>query len=127
MKASKIIGTILVAGMVSACSYTGEKYSVYFDSGSTQLSPEGKKALMNAAKMAKKEDKKIKLSGYTDATGSKEMNKKISEKRLISVKKQLERMGVKPMKISSSVKGEGLFDTKGKSNPKERRVEISVY
>ncbi len=127
MKTSKIIGTILVAGMLTGCSATGDKYSVYFDTGSTQLKPSAKEAVVKAARLAKAEQKKVKLSGYTDHTGSKEINKELAEKRIAAVNKVLVKMGVEPMKISSTARGEGWFDKKDETNNKKRRVEISVY
>lgn len=128
MKASKLVGTILVAGMLSGCSAMGDKYSVYFDSGSTKISPAGKATLVKAAQTAKAEDKKIKLSGYTDSTGSKQVNQKISEARIDSVNKELKKMGVNSMMISGkSVHGEGWFDKKDKNDSTKRRVTVSVY
>ena len=126
MKANKVIGTILVAGMLSGCSYMGEKYNVYFDTGSDKLSMAGKAELKKALMQAKKEDKKIKLSGYTDSTGSKKINKQLSRKRIAVVNKELVKMGLLPKKISTKVRGEGLFDKKG-VDKKLRRVELSVY
>ena len=127
MQAKKIIGTMLVVGMLSACSFMGDKYSVYFAPGSTDLSPAQKTALFKAAKQAKSEGKSVKLSGYTDSTGSKEMNRKISKKRVMKVSKELEKLGVSPMNISKHAKGEGWWDKDAKNDRKMRRVEISVY
>ncbi len=128
MKASKLIGTILVAGMLTGCQYAGDKYSVYFDTGSDSISPAAKRQIIKAAKLAKNDKKaKIKLLGYTDSSGSKEMNWKVSKERINSVNKMLVKLGVAPMKISSVAKGEGWFEKKDKSSKKKRRVDIRVY
>lgn len=127
MKTGKIISSALLIGMLSACSYTGDKYSVYFDSGSSVAKQSSAAEIAKIAKMAKQDGKNIKLTGYTDSTGSKSLNKKLSEKRIAYVSTKLARMGVNPEKIKSDAIGEGWVDKKDSNNKDKRRVEISVY
>jgi len=127
IKAKKIICTVILAGALSACSYMGDKHSVYFSPGSSELSMAQKTAIMKAAKQAKLEGKNVKISGYTDNTGSKELNKKISKKRVMKVSSELEKLGIDKNKISKHANGEGWWDKDGKPDRSKRRVEISVY
>lgn len=127
MKASKIIGTVLVAGMLSGCSMMGDKYSVYFDTGSTKISMSDKSKLSQVAKIAKEEDKKVKIIGYTDNIGSKKANKIISMKRVERVSQELMKKGIDPMKVKTAARGEGWFDKEEGANREMRRVEIRVY
>lgn len=128
MKVSKLLSSVLVAGMLTTgCSMSGDKYSVYFDSGSTKLKPEAKQAIVQAAKIAKDEDKKIKLLGHSDSAGKKMDNLKLSRERINEVNKMLMKLGVESMDVSSLAKGEGWIDRKDKSSKEDRRVEIRVY
>jgi outer membrane protein OmpA-like peptidoglycan-associated protein len=127
MNASKIIGTVLVAGMLSGCSMMGEKYSVYFDTGSTNISMSERAKLNKVAMMAKEEDKKLKIIGYTDNVGSKEANKVISMKRVETVSKELMKKGIDPMKVKTAARGEGWIDKEDAHDREMRRVEIRVY
>ena len=43
------------------------------------------------------------VAGYTDSTGSEELNQKLSEKRAESVKNALDGAGVNPARITLSV------------------------
>ena len=127
MNASKIIGTVLVAGMLSGCSVMGEKYSVYFDSGSTKISQSERAKLSEVAKIAKEEDKKLKVIGYTDNAGSKKANKIISMKRVETVSEVLMKKGIDPMNVKTAARGEGWFDKEDNNDREMRRVEIRVY
>ncbi|MDA0781439.1 MAG: OmpA family protein [Rickettsiales bacterium] len=127
MNASKVIGTVLVAGMLSGCSMMGEKYSVYFDSGSAQISQADRAKLNEVANLAKEEDKKIKVIGYSDSIGSKQTNKIISMKRVESVSSELMKKGLAPEDIKTAARGEGWFDKEKEENREMRRVEIRVY
>lgn len=127
MNASKIIGTVLVAGMLSGCSMMGDKYSVYFDSGSAQISKADKAKLNEVAKLAKEEDKKVKVIGYSDSMGSKETNKIISMKRVETVSGELMKKGISAEDIKTAARGEGWFDKEKGQDREMRRVEIRVY
>ena len=60
--------------------------NVHFDTGKAQLSPEAKAELCNAANQAEGVDNALMLVvGYTDSTGSDEINQALSEKRASSV------------------------------------------
>jgi outer membrane protein OmpA-like peptidoglycan-associated protein len=56
--------------------------NVYFDSGRSNLSPEARTELCNAAAQAEQTDNALLLVvGYTDSDGSQELNQALSEKR----------------------------------------------
>ncbi|MDB2415420.1 OmpA family protein [Rickettsiales bacterium] len=144
MKVLKLASTVLVTGLlVTGCGHMGGKqYTVYFDSGSSSLSPAAKSTLMKVAKEMKKEKeasikwlplskkKIVSLSGHTDAVGSKDLNEKLAEKRIDAVEKQLMRYGVKDASIATNASGEwwqAISTKDGVSHSKNRRVDISVY
>ncbi|MDY7096905.1 MAG: OmpA family protein [Pseudomonadota bacterium] len=60
--------------------------NVYFDTGRSNLSPEARGALCNVAAQAEGTNNALLLVvGYTDSTGSQEVNQRLSEKRASSV------------------------------------------
>lgn len=67
-------------------------------------------------------DLHVTIYGYTDATGSPEVNQKLSEERAATVGALLESAGVKTSQITTEGKGESTsFDT----DEQNRRVEIA--
>ena len=67
-------------------------------------------------------DLHVTIYGYTDATGSPEVNQKLSEERAATVGALLESAGVKASQITTEGKGESTsFDT----DEQNRRVEIA--
>lgn len=60
--------------------------NVYFDSGKADLSPRARTELCSAAAQAEQMDNALLLVvGYTDSTGSQEVNQRLSEQRAASV------------------------------------------
>ena len=60
--------------------------NVYFDSGRSNLSPRAQNELCSAARLAEQTDHALLLVvGYTDSTGSQEINQRLSEERAASV------------------------------------------
>lgn len=140
MKVSKLLGTFLVAGMLAGCGHSGTSQSIFFESGSDQLSYSGKQSLKKVATMVKeqeaaktagryvKSDTRIRLSGFSDSVGDIGKNRQLAKKRVSTVSQELVKLGINPMDITQSPLGEGwLFDQKGPSNRKDRRVDIIVY
>jgi len=67
--------------------------NVYFDTGKAVLSPEARAQLCNAARAAEANPNALLLVlGYTDATGSPEVNQALSEKRAAAVVNHLQQV-----------------------------------
>jgi len=115
----------------------GEGIQVTFESGllfdfnSDKVKPEAQKNLSNlAASLGKYPNSSLLIVGHTDAAGSDDYNKALSERRAISTASYLIGQGV----ASSRLKTMGL----GESEPvaandtdanmaKNRRVEVAIY
>lgn len=99
-----------------------------FDSGSGRPNSHVVEELDEVVGFAGKyPDTKLELTGYTDRTGSPELNKKLSFTRAESVKKYLVKKGVSASRITTN--GKGPANPVGNDNTKEgraknRRVEI---
>jgi outer membrane protein OmpA-like peptidoglycan-associated protein len=73
-----------------------------FDSGRSTLKPGGQKAVENLAQFLQKQsDREITIEGFTDATGSDELNRRLSEQRAEAVKRALVSRGVQPERIDA--------------------------
>ncbi len=129
MIASKLMTTVLVAGMLAGCA--SHKYTVYFNPGSAALSADSKRIIKEAATMAKKKDAgTIKISGYTDSVGSKTMNKNLASKRVDTVARTLANLGVKSPEIKRAAHGEKWctgYANHEHNDSSMRRVEIRLY
>lgn len=75
--------------------------NVYFDTGKAELAPRGKADLCSTAAAAERTDNALLLVvGYTDSTGSQEVNQRLSEKRASSVVNYLQQAcGWKPYRM----------------------------
>lgn len=75
--------------------------NVLFDSGKSNLKPGAAKTIQEVVKILKAYAKNnISVEGHTDATGSAELNKKLSEKRAQSVANQLIKSGIAAERIT---------------------------
>ena len=103
----------------------------YFVSGKAELTEASKAQITNIASIIKAyPTAKIKLGGYTDNTGTLDLNKKISTERASFVKTQLEKAGVPVGTIVSEGYGPEhpicvANDTK-ECQAQNRRVDIRV-
>lgn len=101
-----------------------------FPSNSSYLTDKAKVELSKLASVLKQEKtKKIRVDGYTDATGTVEYNVWLSDKRAASVKKYLEEAGVAGSRITT--KGYGPANPVGNNKTPEgrqmnRRVEVLI-
>jgi len=106
--------------------------NVYFDVGKTVLSPRAKSDLCAAATEASAMDNAVMLVlGYTDSTGSEEINQALSEKRASRVVNYLQQAcGWKPYRMltpTGMAEADPLADNRtayGKSQ--NRRVSVNV-
>jgi outer membrane protein OmpA-like peptidoglycan-associated protein len=73
-----------------------------FDSGRALLKPGGQKAVENLAQFMQKDPARgITIEGFTDATGSEELNRRLSEQRAQAVKEALVARGVDAGRIAT--------------------------
>lgn len=95
----------------------------YFATGSAKISPD---AVDVAAQMlaAAKEGKKLRISGYNDATGDAESNQWLAKKRAQAVRTFLRKQGVPTAQIEL-VKPESNTSNSG-SMAEDRRVEVTI-
>jgi outer membrane protein OmpA-like peptidoglycan-associated protein len=106
----------------------GDTLVLYFEFDEGRLTPRTERQLMIVANILKTDpNKKIRLSGHTDAKGSAEYNQDLSAQRAIAVKEFLIRSSVSPQQITTTAKGlteprrPNLKET-GEDNPDGRRV-----
>ncbi|MBF0355271.1 MAG: OmpA family protein [Alphaproteobacteria bacterium] len=105
-------------------------YLVFFDFDKTELLPEARQIIANAAK-AIGEGKviRIRVVGYTDTSGSNDYNNRLSMRRADAVKQELVRDGIAANSIGVDGKGEGdlLMQTPdGVREPQNRRASIEL-
>jgi outer membrane protein OmpA-like peptidoglycan-associated protein len=114
----------------------GEGIRITFDSGilfdvnSYQLKDEAKANIKELAKVLQKyDDTNVLIEGHTDASGSDELNDKLSEKRADAVADYAKTLGVTGMRLA--VKGYGekqpiAGNETEEDKQKNRRVEIAI-
>lgn len=99
-----------------------------FDIGSARLKPGGQRALVNLARfMGQHAERKIAIEGFTDASGSPEANKRLSEARAQAVREALVREGIEPGRIEARGLGAAFpvaSNTNSGGRQLNRRVEI---
>lgn len=103
---------------------------VLFPSNSSYLTDKAKLELDKLAKVLKGQStKKIRVDGYTDATGTQEYNVWLSDKRAASVKKYLEGAGISGSRITTKGYGASnpVADNKTpEGRQKNRRVDVTI-
>ena len=100
------------------------KTAFYFSTNNFQLSQQDVTTLQNIIPLLQNTSiSKIYITGFTDPTGSRDYNKKLSVRRAESLKNQLIQLGVQQDKITST--GAGI-DYQQPEYKKARRVELSV-
>jgi outer membrane protein OmpA-like peptidoglycan-associated protein len=106
------------------------KNELLFDSGGSTLKPGAQRALDNLAQFLQKySDRDIAIEGFTDSTGSKDLNQQLSEKRAWAVKAALVARGISSTRIDARGYGPS-FPVAGNDTPTgrqlNRRVEIVI-
>jgi outer membrane protein OmpA-like peptidoglycan-associated protein len=103
-------------------------HRITFYRGSRQITLSAKKTLKQIAKLIKNlPDIRVVVKGYTDASGSATLNKKLSLRRAKVVKRYLTHLGIEANRIEAVGFGEeNLIDTKNPNNPINRRIEIEL-
>jgi outer membrane protein OmpA-like peptidoglycan-associated protein len=106
------------------------KSDILFDTGKSDLKPEAKDNLQKMALIMKKYPENIlAVKGYTDNTGSSEINEILSEKRAKAVKQQLVAAGLPEPVIGTHGMGPSnpIADNSSLVGRKQnRRVEIEI-
>jgi outer membrane protein OmpA-like peptidoglycan-associated protein len=106
------------------------KNDLLFDSGGATLKPGAERALDNLAQfMQKYPDRAVAIEGFTDSTGSKEVNQQLSEKRAWAVKAALVKRGISSTRVDARGYGPS-FPVASNANETgrqlNRRVEVVI-
>jgi OmpA-OmpF porin, OOP family len=101
-----------------------------FDTGSATLQPASNEQLSNIAAILKAyPNVKIKIGGYTDNTGDKAANLKLSQDRADNVKAELIQLGVDPGRVDAQGYGEDhpvADNSTEEGRQKNRRISLRV-
>jgi outer membrane protein OmpA-like peptidoglycan-associated protein len=102
---------------------------VFFASGSTAISQQGKSDLMSFAQTAKNtKGYKVTVQGYTDSTGNAAENQRLSKARANNVQNFLQQQGGLSTARVSSGDGMGVAANAGSgSNQDARKVTVRLY
>ena len=110
------------------CEIIGKLENTHFEFDSAVLTEQAKVVLNRiAALLMAVPDQKFDVAGHTDALGSDEYNRRLGERRAISVTEYLIRMGVAPAQLNVLTYGESqpVADNESEQGrAKNRRVEI---
>lgn len=103
-------------------TFTGE---ALFDHDSAALLPDGYTEISRVASVLNKyRQTQIEVNGHTDATGSEQYNRQLSQRQAESVKNTLVQQGVAPQRIMARGYGESRFISS--ADAMNRRVEIVI-
>ncbi|HVV93441.1 MAG TPA: OmpA family protein [Hyphomicrobiales bacterium] len=100
---------------------------VNFDLNSDRLTPEAKQNLdefVKALKDPRLSGLSFTVDGYTDATGTKDYNQRLSERRAEAVVRYLDENGIAPKRLSAKGYGQEKPIGAGPFDPVNRRVEM---
>lgn len=115
---------------LSALPAQSEQFLLYFEHGTTILTPESK--LLPARVLATVQDRRstdVRVNGHTDRVGANDLNMRLSLDRAHLIRDYLINAGVNPKIIAVFGHGEGnlLVPTEDEvSEPRNRRVEVLV-
>src|SRR6185503_13153980 len=106
------------------------KNELLFDTGGSELKPGAERALDNLVQFLEKHSaRSIAIEGFTDSTGSKQLNQSLSEKRAWAVKAALVKRGISSNRIDARGYGPS-FPVASNDNAAgrqlNRRVEIVI-
>lgn len=106
----------------------GEMVPVYFGFNNSSLTDETREALSHNAKYLRHhEDARIQIEGHCDERGSTEYNLSLGERRALSVKKFLSKLGINPDRLEIISYGEERVNDPGvtdEAHAKNRRAEF---
>jgi hypothetical protein len=135
------IASILAAVLLSACAEEPTQavtappappqpanFMIFFDLGSSTLSPQSQ-GIMQQAASAYKPGASVTATGYTDTVGTPQFNILLSQRRAEAAKAALVKGGVPANAIATSGKGEAdqlVKTADGVAEPQNRRVQVMV-
>jgi outer membrane protein OmpA-like peptidoglycan-associated protein len=104
--------------------------TVYFDTGSSTLSPQAMASIQRVAANYKTTgNATVTLTGHTDTVGSQDFNLALAQRRADAVRNALVREGVPAAAITTAAQGEASLPVQTADNVDERRnrsVDIAV-
>lgn len=107
-----------------------EKFILFFETGSTGLTPESMATLRDLLEAVRRRNPlTLSVSGHADASGSPQLNDRLSLERAEAVRKLLIENGTPPERISVSSHGKGnplVPSPDGVPEPRNRRVEVII-
>ncbi|PIW29936.1 MAG: hypothetical protein COW30_03435 [Rhodospirillales bacterium CG15_BIG_FIL_POST_REV_8_21_14_020_66_15] len=104
-----------------------QKYVIYFDLGKAAVGEDGMSVAYRLMSDTMGGYKAVLLTGHADTAGDKKFNRKLSEKRVETVKQVFSEIGIDPTKVITQFFGEDEPAEKtadGVKNAKNRRVEV---
>ena len=105
-----------------------QNFTVFFDFNKSTLTPEAKRIIASASDEFKKGHfVSIDVTGHTDTVGTAAYNQKLSDRRAMAVKEELQKLGVSPDSIKEAGVGKnGLMvpTADGVREAQNRRAEI---
>jgi outer membrane protein OmpA-like peptidoglycan-associated protein len=109
---------------------TVRNFVVFFDFDKSNLTPEARDVVASAVKTAKDTGTaRITVTGHTDTVGSQRYNQRLSERRALSVKSEMVRLGMNASEITTIGKSfnDPLVPTgPGVREPQNRRAMIDL-
>lgn len=107
-----------------------ERFILYFEPGTATLTRESEQLITAiAAAVRRRAAVAIDISGHTDATGSDDVNDRLSLERAERVRELLQQQGATSGRMSVSSHGRGnpaITRPRGVAEPRNRRVEVLV-
>ena len=117
-------------GLIAAAPPPAQHYTLYFELGSTQFTPESEAELERVVEDAKaRPGGEIIITGHTDSLGDARTNDNLSLKRALAIREMFIARGFDPALVDAAGRGERepLYPTAdGVSEPRNRRAEILV-
>jgi outer membrane protein OmpA-like peptidoglycan-associated protein len=114
----------------AAAPFPGDKFLIYFDRNSNELPESAFETLDRiAAYVLQNPEARIRVKGYTDASGSRSYNISVSEFRANTIKIFLVGRGINPSKIDAFGLGPEnpiASNQTAEGRSKNRRVEIEL-
>jgi outer membrane protein OmpA-like peptidoglycan-associated protein len=107
-----------------------ESFTLYFQRGSTELTPASKAVMPRIKELAKaRKALDITVVGHTDTLGTTESNEVLGLKRANAIARQMQQLGLKNMAImveSNGARNLLVATPKNTDEPRNRRAEITV-
>ena len=117
-------------GLIAAAPPPAQHYTLYFELGSTQFTPESEAQVDGILQDAmQRPGGEIIITGHTDSVGDMGANDALSLRRANAIREMFIKHGFDPMRVDAAGRGERepLYPTAdGVSEPRNRRAEILV-